>query len=57
MDLSSTLGTTTTFAKTVSESDVYQFAGITGDFARPTMSMRNSCGARNTGAVSRMVHC
>jgi acyl dehydratase len=33
MDLSSTLGTTTTFSKTVSESDVYQFAGITGDFA------------------------
>lgn len=33
MDLSATLGTTTTFSKTVSESDVYQFAGITGDLA------------------------
>jgi 3-hydroxybutyryl-CoA dehydratase len=33
MDLSSTLGTTTIFSKTLSESDVYQLAGITGDFA------------------------
>jgi 3-hydroxybutyryl-CoA dehydratase len=33
MDISATLGTKTTFSKTVSESDVYQFAGITGDFA------------------------
>lgn len=33
MDISATLGTRTTFSKTVSESDVYQFAGITGDFA------------------------
>lgn len=33
MDLSAALGTTTTFSKTVSESDVYQFAGITGDLA------------------------
>ena len=27
------IGETTTFAKTVSESDVYQFSGITGDFS------------------------
>ena len=27
------IGENTTFAKTVSESDVYQFAGITGDFS------------------------
>ena len=27
------IGDTTSFAKTVSESDVYQFAGITGDFS------------------------
>jgi 3-hydroxybutyryl-CoA dehydratase len=33
MDISATLGTKTTFSKTVSESDIYQFAGITGDFA------------------------
>ena len=33
MDLSAALGTKTKFSKTVSESDVYQFAGITGDFA------------------------
>ena len=26
------IGNTTSFTKTVSESDVYQFAGITGDF-------------------------
>ncbi len=28
-----TIGTTVTFTKTVSESDVYLFAGITGDFS------------------------
>ena len=33
MDLSPTLGISASFSKTVSESDVYQFAGITGDFA------------------------
>lgn len=33
MDLSATLGLTTTFSKTVGESDVYLFAGITGDLA------------------------
>lgn len=33
MDLKPALGASTTFSKTVSESDVYQFAGITGDFA------------------------
>lgn len=33
MDLSTALGTTTSFSKTVSESDVYLFAGITGDLA------------------------
>lgn len=33
MDISATLGAKTVFSKTVSESDVYQFAGITGDFA------------------------
>ena len=27
------IGDTTSFTKTVSESDVYQFAGITGDFS------------------------
>ena len=27
------VGDTTSFTKTVSESDVYQFAGITGDFS------------------------
>ena len=27
------IGDTTTFSKTVSESDVYLFAGISGDFA------------------------
>lgn len=27
------IGTSTTFAKTVSESDIYGFSGITGDFA------------------------
>jgi 3-hydroxybutyryl-CoA dehydratase len=33
MDLKPALGASTIFSKTVSESDVYQFAGITGDFA------------------------
>jgi acyl dehydratase len=33
MDLSATLGLATTFSKTVGESDVYLFAGITGDLA------------------------
>ena len=33
MDLKPTLGVSTSFRKTVSESDVYLFAGITGDFA------------------------
>ena len=33
MDLSSALGHTVSFSKTVSESDVYLFAGITGDLA------------------------
>ena len=33
MDLTPTLGLHTTFSKTVGESDVYLFAGITGDFA------------------------
>jgi len=33
MDLSAAVGTTATFSKTVSESDVYLFAGITGDLA------------------------
>ena len=33
MDLKPALGVSTSFSKTVSESDVYLFAGITGDFA------------------------
>ena len=33
MDLTPALGISTSFSKTVSESDVYLFAGITGDFA------------------------
>ncbi len=33
MDLTPALGASTTFSKTVSESDVYLFAGITGDLA------------------------
>jgi 3-hydroxybutyryl-CoA dehydratase len=33
MDLTPALGATTIFSKTVGESDIYQFAGITGDFA------------------------
>lgn len=33
MDLTPALGLKTTFSKTVGESDVYLFAGITGDFA------------------------
>jgi 3-hydroxybutyryl-CoA dehydratase len=33
MDLTPALGAFTSFSKTVSESDVYLFAGITGDFA------------------------
>jgi 3-hydroxybutyryl-CoA dehydratase len=33
MDLKPALGASTSFSKTVSESDVYLFAGITGDFA------------------------
>ena len=33
MDLKEALGITTTFSKTVGESDVYLFAGITGDLA------------------------
>lgn len=33
MDLAPVLGQLTSFSKTVSESDVYLFAGITGDFA------------------------
>ena len=33
MDLSPALGASTAFSKTVSESDVYLFAGITGDFS------------------------
>ena len=33
MDLTTALGASTSFSKTVSESDVYLFAGITGDFA------------------------
>ncbi len=33
MDLSPALGASTAFSKTVSESDVYLFAGITGDLA------------------------
>ena len=32
MDLKPALGASTSFSKTVSESDVYLFAGITGDF-------------------------
>ena len=32
-DFSLKVGDTTSFTKTVSESDVYQFAGITGDFS------------------------
>ena len=32
-DLYLKIGDTTSFTKTVSESDVYQFAGITGDFS------------------------
>jgi 3-hydroxybutyryl-CoA dehydratase len=33
MSVTSTIGAHTTFRKTVSESDVYLFAGITGDFS------------------------
>ena len=33
MDLTPALGATTSFSKTVGESDVYLFAGITGDLA------------------------
>ena len=33
MDLKAALGISTTFSKTVGESDVYMFAGITGDLA------------------------
>jgi 3-hydroxybutyryl-CoA dehydratase len=33
MSVTSTIGATTSFRKTVSESDVYLFAGITGDFS------------------------
>ena len=36
------VGDTTSFTKTVSESDVYQFAGITGDFS-PTGIRQEKC--------------
>lgn len=32
------VGDKTTFAKTVGESDIYNFAGVTGDFAPPHMN-------------------
>mgnify|MGYP003988940235 FL=1 len=44
-DLPVVVGDTTTFAKTVGESDIYGFAGITGDFAAPHVNaefMKNS---------------
>ena len=33
VDFGINVGDTATFAKTISESDIYQFAGITGDFS------------------------
>ena len=56
MDLTPALGAFTSFSKTVSESDVYLFAGITGDFP-PIMSTSSSCEVHNTVGASLMVHC
>lgn len=47
------IGDQVTFAKTISESDVYQFAGITGDFSAIHI---NSEYARNTPLGQRVVH-
>jgi 3-hydroxybutyryl-CoA dehydratase len=44
------------FSKTVSESDVYLFAGITGDLA-PNHVTRNTCAAPRTGGGSRTARC
>jgi acyl dehydratase len=47
------VGDQVTFAKTISESDVYQFAGITGDFSAIHV---NSEYAKNTPLGQRVVH-
>jgi 3-hydroxybutyryl-CoA dehydratase len=47
------IGDQVTFAKTISESDVYQFAGITGDFSAIHI---NSEYAKKTPLGQRVVH-
>lgn len=47
------VGDQVTFAKTISESDVYQFAGITGDFSAIHI---NSEYAKTTPLGQRVVH-
>lgn len=47
------LGDTVEFAKTVSESDVYMFAGITGDFS---VNHVNEAYMQGTAFGSRLVH-
>ena len=50
------VGLRTSFRKTVSESDVYLFAGITGDFS-PNHVDEHSCAARSMGGASPMARC
>jgi acyl dehydratase len=47
------IGDQVTFSKTISESDVYQFAGITGDFSRIHIDAEY---ARKTPLGQRVVH-
>jgi 3-hydroxybutyryl-CoA dehydratase len=47
------VGETCTFTKTISESDVYQFAGITGDFSRMHL---NEAYMKTTKYGTRIVH-
>ena len=56
MDLTPALGALTSFSKTVSESDVYLFAGITGDFA-PNHVNEQLLQVPITGGASLMGHC
>jgi acyl dehydratase len=53
MDLTPALGAVTAFSKTVSESDVYLFAGITGDLAPNHVNERFM---RETQYGGRIVH-
>ena len=47
------IGATASFSKTISESDVYQFAGITGDFNELHI---NQVAAESSLFRSRVVH-